>query len=288
MNALTVYRPDSGQPLRNFLNPLHMARDLWAHRDLTMQLARREVLGRYRSARLGILWSGITPFFSLIVYTFVFSGIFKARFTDNPAEGYAHFALYLFCGMLVYNVFAEVAARAPSIITENPNYVKKVVFPLEVMVPAVLMGALFRMAVGFVAWLGFWTVLERVLPKPTLLLLPLVVLPLCLLTAGVAWLAAAVGVFVRDLAHAAGVVVQLLAFLTPVYYSIERIQQPLLRAAMQLNPLSQTLEQTRRVAIVGGAPDWGWWLASLTLSGAACLLGYASFMKSKRAFGDVL
>jgi lipopolysaccharide transport system permease protein len=285
---VVTYKADVARPIREFMNPRRMIEGLWKNRDLTMQLARRDVLGRYRSSRLGILWSLITPLFSLAVYTLVFSGIFKARFTANPTEGYAHFALYIFCGMLVYGVFAEVAQRAPTIITENPSYVTKVVFPLEVLVPAAVLASLFRLGIGFLAWLAFWTFLEKAAPHLTFVLLPVVLLPLCLVTAGLAWLAAAMGVFVRDLAQAAGPLVQLFSFLTPVYYSIERIDQPVLRMLVQLNPLSQTLEQSRRVAILGLSPDWGWWLASLIPAALVCLVGYAFFMKSKRAFGDVL
>ena len=290
MDALTVttYTADGGRSLREFLHPVRMARELWAHRDLTLQIARREAMGRYRSSRLGLLWSLITPLISLAVYTLVFSGILKARFTANPTESHASFVLYLFCGMLVYTVFAEVVGRSPTLITANPNFVKKVVFPLEVLVPAALLESLFRMGVGFGAWLLFWVGIEHDLPRLTVLLLPLVLLPMCLMTVGAAWLASSLGVFVRDLANGAGGMVQLLAFMTPVYYSIEQIPHPTLRFLMRMNPLAETLEQARRVTIQGMAPDWWWWLASLLMSGVFCLLGYAVFMKSKRGFADVL
>jgi len=276
------------RPLRTFLNPGRMLANLWSHRQLILQLARRDIAGRYRAARLGLLWSIITPLIMLAIYTFVFSVIFKgARFGDDQREGHGEFAIYLFCGMLIFNLFGEVATRAPQLVVAYPNYVKKVVFPLEVLVVAALLTALFNMAIGYGVWLIFWCLIRHGPPPLTAFYLPLVVVPLCLATTGVGWFLASLGVFVRDIGHAVLLVVQALFFATPVFYTISSVPRGF-QVVMELNPLSHALEDARRVMIRGSPPEWIWWFASLAGSVLIALAGYAFFMKSKRAFADVL
>ncbi len=281
------YSASDPRPLRSFLHPGRMVANLWNHRHLIRQLAYRDIVGRYRAARLGLLWSVLTPLFMLAIYTFVFSVVFQARWGDAPSEGHGQFALYLFCGMLVFQLFGEAATRAPTLVTSNPNYVTKVVFPLEVLPVAAVLTALFSLLVGFGVWMIFWFFVRWAPPVPTALYLPLVLLPLCLATVGVGWLLAALGVFIRDVGPVVTLVVQALFFTTPVFYSVDRVPAAF-QVVMRLNPLTHALEDARRVMIAGQPPVWAWWAASLAFSIAIALLGYAFFMKSKRAFADVL
>ena len=285
--TVTHFSASAPRPLRAFLHPGRMLLNLWGHRGLTLQLTHRDIVGRYRAARLGLLWSVLTPLVLLAIYTFVFSVVFGARWGDDPTAGRCEFALYLFCGMLVFNVFGELASRAPMMVVYNPNYVKKVVFPLEVLPVSGLLTALFNMVVGFGAWLVFWWFVKWTLPPVTALWLPVVVLPVCLATLGIAWLVASVGVFVRDVGHAVMLIVQVLFFATPVLYKMERVPRAF-QLVMVVNPLSHCLEDSRRVMIEGTEPNWLWWGASLVVSIVLAVLGYAFFMKSKRAFADVL
>ncbi|MGD8451520.1 MAG: ABC transporter permease [Phycisphaerae bacterium] len=315
--TITQYSAAAPRPFRSFLHPLRMVANLCSHRQLTLQLTHRDIVSRYRAARLGLLWAVLTPLALLAIYTFVFSVVFEARWnlpTDKdqaqqpapqveeqppapaPAatqaaepkkESHGEFALYLFCGMLIFTLFAEVVTRAPTMVIANPNYVKKVVFPLEVLVISALLTALFNLAIGFGVWLVFWFFVKHALPPLTMFYLPLVVLPVCLATTGVAWVVAALGVFVRDVGHAVTLIVQALFFATPVFYKIERVPDAF-QVVMRLNPLSHALEDARRVMIESAPPEWLWWLISLLASTAIAIAGYAVFMKSKRAFADVL
>lgn len=288
MNVETVihYSAAAPRPFKAFLNPVRMVRSLLAHRDLILQLAHRDIVGRYRAARLGLLWAVLTPLIMLAIYTFVVSGVLGARWNPNQ-RGHGEFALYLFCSILVFNLFGEVVTRAPTLVIANPNYVKKVVFPLEVLALSSVLSAIFNMAVGFVVWLVFWGAVRVTLPHVTILCLPLIVVPLCLATVGMAWLLASLGVFVRDVGHVVGLVVQALFFASPVFYSIDSVKGPF-RTIMQFNPLTHALEGARRVMVDGGTPNWPLWGVSLVAAGVIALLGYAFFMKSKRAFADVL
>jgi lipopolysaccharide transport system permease protein len=281
-----VIRTSEGRPLRVYLNPLEMVRNLWAHRELTWQMARHDVVGRYRAAALGLLWPVITPLILLLIYTFVFSIVFNARWQDDPSEGRGQFALTMFCGMLAFNLFAEVVNRAPVMVLSNPNYVKKVVFPLEVFVPSGMLSALFNMVIGWGVWLAGMAIIIG--PPPwTVVWLPVVLLPVCLTTAGIAWILASIGVFVRDIGHIVALIVQVLFFATPIFYPIERVGMPY-RRVLELNPLTHAVEDVRRVMMWGEPPAWGTWAATVAVSAALALAGYAFFMKSKRAFADVI
>jgi len=275
------------QPIRKFLSPFLMVRDLWRHRELTWNMAKREIVGRYRTAHLGLLWSILTPLALLVTYTFVFTVIFKARWQQDVPESRGQFALTMFCGMLLYNFFAEVVNKAPDIVVTNPNYVKRVVFPLEIFIISGLISALFNMMIGYGVWLIGWFSVQQTALHWTALWLPVVIIPACLTTAGLAWLLASLGVFVRDVGHAVVIITQILFFATPIFYRIEVIPYPY-RTILELNPLAHAIEDVRRVLMWNQQPRWDWWCASLVVSFALALLGYAFFMKSKRAFADVV
>jgi lipopolysaccharide transport system permease protein len=283
----TVIRSGAVRSFATQLNPVAMAANLWRHRHLIRQLSQREVALRYRATYLGILWSILTPLALLVVYTFVFAVVFRSRWTDDPNESNSEFALTMFCGMLLWNMFADVVTRAPTMIVHNPNYVKKVVFPLEVFVISGLCAALVNLALSYLVWLAGFLIIRSALPPITLLWLPLVLLPVCLVTCGVGWFLASVGVFIRDMGNAVVLVLQVLFFATPIFYSIERVPRPF-RTVLEINPLSHSVEDARRVMIYGLPPDWAWWAPTLGGAALLALLGYAFFMKSKRAFADVL
>jgi lipopolysaccharide transport system permease protein len=273
--------------LLHSLDPAEMIRNLWAHRELTWQLAKREIQGRYRATHLGLLWSVLTPLILLIIYTFVFAVVFKSRWYDGGVpESRSEFALTMFCGMLLFSLFSEVVNRAPSMVVSNSNYVKKVVFPVEMFVISGLLSALFNLVVGSLVWLA-GMILLRGMPPWTIFWLPLVLLPVCLTTLGISWFLASLGVFIRDLNYVVALGTQILFFITPVFYSIQRVPQPY-RRFLELNPLSHSVEDARRVMMYGLRPEWGWWAATLGSSVVIAVLGYAFFMKSRRAFADVI
>jgi lipopolysaccharide transport system permease protein len=263
-----------------------MIRDLYAFRYLIRQFAWREVAGRYKGTYLGLVWSLIHPLMTLVVYTFVFGVILNVRFGPQSEGSQLDFALNLFCGLIVYNIFSTCVGRAPSLIVGNPNYVKRVVFPLEVLPVAILGSALVDAAIGL-AVLVIMLVASSVEIPWTIVLFPLCVAPLCALSLGVAWFLTAIGVFLRDVGQAVTVGLQLLFFLSPVVYPLSSVPESL-QLMVRLNPLTTILEGARRTVMMGLPPEWLWWSAVVVVSLVALQLGYAWFMRSKRGFADVV
>jgi len=286
-----IFRTAQGPRVSSLLNPAAMLRNLWSRRELLFLFAQRDLIGKYRGSYLGILWTVISPLLLLAVYTVVFSEILKLKFGQIQDAGPGTFAINMFIALLVFNVFAEVTNRAPHLVLGNPNYVKKVVFPLEILVPAILLSSLATMGVGLLVWLAGRIILIGWLGW-TALLLPVVVLPICLTTLGLGWFLAALGLFVRDIGHTVIVLVQVLFLMTPIFYSLQTVEDSDAPAfcifLIRLNPLTQAAVQARIVMLENGVPDWRWWAATLIFGAVMTVAGYAFFMKSRRAFGDVV
>jgi lipopolysaccharide transport system permease protein len=273
-------------PVTHFLSPVRLERNLWAHRDLIRQLTWRNVLSRYRGSALGLVWSFLIPVMMLLVYSFVFGVVFKARWPRTPDDSKVSFVLTLYAGLLVYTLFAETLSAAPALIVGNPNYVKKVVFPLEILPVCSLGAALIHFVVGIVALLlCSLLVAQRV--SPTLWLFPVVVLPLLLMTLGAAWFLASLGVYLRDVSQFIGVALQMLIYLSPVFYALEQVPVGL-RTFMLLNPLTPIVQHARDTLLWGVVPDWRSLGLVLIFSLLILQLGYVWFMKTRRGFADVL
>ena len=144
--------------MRDFsISPFGFAQDTGQKRRLIYNLSKREVVGRYRGSFVGLFWSFLTPILLLTVFTFVFGEIFQARWGDRVQSGPLDFAVALFAGLLIFNFFSECIGRAPTLIIANANYVKKVVFPLEVLTLVTLLAALFHLAAGYIILLILMT-----------------------------------------------------------------------------------------------------------------------------------
>ncbi len=267
------------------ISPRAMFDSLWCNRNLIRVFVVREVAGRYRGSILGILWSFFNPVFMLAVYTFVFSVVFKARWGVGD-ESRAKFALVLFAGLVVFNLFAECVGRAPSLILANANYVKKVVFPLEIFSWVSLGAALFHALISLMVWLVFYSIFMGT-PHVTTFFFPLLLVPLIFFLMGVSWFLAALGIFLRDVSQIVGVVITTLMFLTPIFYPITAIPQKYW-IYIYLNPLTFIVEQTRDVLIFGTHPAWGWLCLYTIMSFLVAWLGFAWFQKTRKGFADVL
>lgn len=276
-------RPGGGLSL---LNPAATVRSLWANQELIRQFSWREVAGRYKGSFLGLFWSFITPLVMLLIYTFVFGVIFQSRWPQARTGNLNEFAVILFAGLLTFNLFSECVTRAPTLVVGVPNYVKKVVFPLEILPVSALGAALFHAGVSLLIMLGAHMLIGGALSW-TILLLPVVLAPLLLLALGLSWFLASLGVFVRDLGNAIGLLVQVLFFLTPVFYTADSVPEPF-HNLLELNPLTSVVENVRRVTLWGEQPAWAAFSLSLLLSGIVFVLGYAWFMQTRKAFADVL
>jgi len=266
-------------------SPGEILASLWRNRALIAMLAKRDALGRYRGSLLGIIWSFFNPLLMLAVYTFVFSGIFKARWTSDGAST-AEYALVLFAGLMIFTLFAECLTRAPTLVVSNVNYVKKVAFPLEVLPWVAFGAAAFHFVVSLLVWLVIYTLLFG-LPPVTALLLPVALLPLVVLTMGLAWFLAAFGVFVRDVAQIVGIITSALIFLSPIFYPLQALPENI-RAYIFLNPLTLPVEQAREVLIWGRLPDWNTYGIYLAIALIVAVLGFAFFQKTRKGFADVL
>jgi lipopolysaccharide transport system permease protein len=268
------------------LNVFHLARHLFAHRGLIRQFVRREIDARYRGSLLGLLWSFLNPILLLSIYTLVFGVVFHARWPHAKSDRLSEFAVTLFCGMIVLNLFGESVGRAPGIIVGAANYVKKVVFPLEIL-PVVTLGcALFHALVSLSVLLAANLLVNGVF-RWTLVLVPVVALPLLMLTLGLSWFLASLGVFIRDLSHVVALILHVLMFATPVFYPMEALPEAF-RSFLYLNPLTAVVEDLRRVVLWGLLPDWPRLLVWIAVDGAVMVLGYAWFATTRRAFADVL
>lgn len=267
------------------LSPRAMLATAWHHRALIATMTKREVVGRYRGSFLGMFWSLFNPILMLVIYTFVFSVVFKARWSAG-SDSKTEFALMLFAGLMVFNLFAECINRAPALIISNVNYVKKVVFPLEILPWVALGSAVFHFLVSLVVWLVACLILFGHLQSTTLLL-PLILLPLILFVLGVVWFLASLGVYLRDVSQIVGVLTSMLMFLSPIFYPLTALPEEY-RGLLEANPLTPAVEGARAVLFLGQQPDWPLWGGYSIGAAFLCWAGFAWFQKTRKGFADVL
>jgi lipopolysaccharide transport system permease protein len=264
-----------------------LVKTLWRNRQLILQMTKREVIGRYKGSAMGLGWSFFNPVFMLIVYTFVFSEIFKSRWGGMSGDdSKTQFAVVLFVGMIVLSLFSEVINRAPSIILGNVNYVKKVVFPLEILPVIAIGAALFHSSVSLIVLLLAFFLFNGFLHW-TMFFLPFVLLPLVILTLGISWMLASLGVFLRDVGQTVAIITTVLMFLSPVFYPVTAVPEPA-RFFIMANPLTFIIEQSREVLIWGHLPNWLGLGCYTVIAVFFSWAGYAWFQKTRKGFADVL
>jgi len=266
-------------------SPIEMFASFWRNREIIIVSTRREVLGRYRGSFFGLMWSFFNPLLMLLVYTFVFGNIFKPHWSSE-SESKSEFALILFAGLIVFNFFAECINRAPSLILASPNFVKKIVYPLEILPFISLLSALYHALVGLCVWLFGYMLLFGV-PHGTVFYLPLVLAPFALLIMGFSWFLASLGVFMRDISQFIGVLTTVLMFLSPIFYPAKALPEAY-RNLFYLNPITPAVEFTRTLLFSGVMVDLFsigiFWIFSMLIA----WLGFAFFQKTRRGFADVL
>jgi len=279
----TTIDPHAAQPT----SLVALGKSLWRSRQLIVQLTRRDVVGRYKGSAMGLTWSFFNPVFMLVVYTFVFSVIFKSRWSGAGADdSKTQFAVLLFVGMIVMSLFSDVLNRAPGLILGNVNYVKKVVFPLEILPVVAVAAAMFHSLISLGVLLAAFLLFNGFLYW-TFVLTPLVLLPLVILTSGLAWMLASLGVFLRDVGQVVVIVTTVLMFLSPVFYPITAVPERF-RPFIMVNPLTFIIEQAREVLIWGHGPDWPGLGIYTLVATAIAWAGYAWFQKTRKGFADVL
>lgn len=266
-------------------SPLKLTKSLWRYRDLCLSLIEREVVGRYRGSTLGVFWSFFNPLLMLTVYTFFFGFVFNSRWS-NATTSKTEFAIILFSGLILFNLFTECVTKAPTIIVSNPNYVKKIVFPLEIVAVVIVGSALFHFIVSFIVWLLFYTTFIGI-PSSTILILPILIIPYILFLVGCTWALAALGVIVKDLVQVTSFVTTSLMFTSPVFFSMSSLPKKYYELIL-INPLSWFIESARDLMIYGTPPH----LFPLLIYSLFCvlvfLLGFFIFQKTRHWFADII
>ena len=235
-------------------SPAGLLHSLWKQRGLIYSLIYRDVVGRYRGSIFGILWSFITPLIFLCVYTFVFGTIFKRSWTDGQTSS-IDFPLILFGGLLVFNLFADCISKAPNSIAGKPAFVKRIVFPLEVLSVSNLGSALFQCLITSMIWVLAFISLKGV-PPVSVILAPVMLAPLVMFLLGLSWFLASLGVFIRDLAHIISVFITINLFISAVFFPIASVPERY-REILLLSPLTSGIEFFRQVSFFGQMPDLG-------------------------------
>lgn len=254
-------------------------------RNLTLQLARREIVSRHKGTYGGLYWYVIQNLLMLALYSFVFSAVFKSRWMETGKVP-GNYTVALFIGLITFNIFSEVVSRSPTLVLNNANYVKKIVFPLHTLSIVQVLAALFN---AFVATLVL-LVVARLLGapvNPTGLWLPVIVLPLAVLTLGVSWLLAAIGTYVRDVNQLITMVLSAVMFLSPLFYPISTLPKAG-QLAMQFNPITIPMMQAREVLMFGQMPDFMLLGTYTVVALVVAYLGYVVFNGLKKGFSDVL
>ena len=271
------------------MNPKHIFSSLWQYRVLIKHMVLREVASRYKGSLLGLMWAVINPILMLAVYTFFFSVVFQSRWSGAGhvgSDSKFEFAIVLYAGLLVFNLFSECISRAPSLILSNANYVKKVICPLEVLPWVALGSALFHVLIGFGVILVF-IVLAGMPLHASAVLFPLVLLPLVPMIMGLCWLLSSVGVFFRDIGQIIGMALTALMFLSPIFYPTSALPESL-QSLLYWNPLTFVIEQSRNVLIWGTLPDFGGLAVYSAVSLGVAWLGLLAFKAMRSGFADVL
>lgn len=273
--------------VRPSLSVFALTLSIWNNRRLMLQMIKREVAGRYKGSVLGLAWSLFNPLFMLGIYTLVFVVVFKARWSDtHHGQGTVDFAIVIFVGMIIHNFFSEVLNRSPTLMLANSNYVKKVVFPLEIL-PAVSVGAaLFHALISMLVLLVAFIFVNGYVHWTTIFM-PVIFAPFAVLTLGFAWILSSLGVFLRDVAQVVGFLTSVTLFLSPVFYPLGAVPAPM-QPILLLNPITLVVEQMRDVALLGESPAWTALSVYVAVSLGTAWLGFVWFQKTRKGFADVL
>jgi lipopolysaccharide transport system permease protein len=263
-----------------------MTKSMWGNRMLISRMVNREVVGRYNGSILGLGWSLLNPLFMLILYTFLFSVVFDIRWGVEGDQGNIAFAVVLYVGLICHSILTEVATRAPVLIQQNVNYVKKVVFPLEILPPVIMGSAIFHAIASILVLLLLFLVTHGFIYW-TAVLAPLVLLPLLPVTLGFAWFLASVGTYLRDVGQTVGLISTALLFFSPVFYPLSALPEQF-RGLLFLNPLTFIIEEARQVLIFGQLPNWMGLAIYTLVSLLFCWVGFWWFQKTRKGFADVL
>lgn len=266
---------------------LGILKSLVRYRVLIFKLVKRQIADRYRGSLFGMLWTLAYPIMLLVVYTFVFGTIFRARWSSGDAShSQVEFAVILFAGLIIHSLFTEILMSSPGLIIHNPQYVKKVIFPLEILSWVALFNAMFNLAVSLLVLLVFYLLVHGSL-NYTVLWLPVVLAPFALLCVGLSWLLSAITVYFRDINQIVGLLASVFLFLSPIFYPVSALPE-MIRSYIYFNPLTVIIEQLRNIILWGQSPDWFSLLMYALLAMFVAWFGNRVFNRMRKGFADVI
>lgn len=268
----------------NMYNPFFIVHLILKNRQLIWEMSKREVLVRYKGSILGIFWSFSHPLIMLVVYTFVFGYIFKGG--RSMGIGNVDYVFFLFIGIIVHSLFSECINSAPELILQNVQYVKKIIFPLDILPIVSMVSALFHAVVSFaVLLMGFFIVHHSI--HLTVLLVPILLTPFACMTVGFTWILSSTGVYLRDISQMTRIITMIAMFLCPIFYSVSALPEKI-RILIFLNPLTFIVIEMRNIVTVGTFANWEGLLLYYVISIAVAWLGFIWFQKIRNGFADVL
>ena len=262
-----------------------MIKTLKDNKYLLWQLVKKDIEQRYKGSVLGMLWSIIVPILMLVIYTFVFSEIFQAKWDVDTSDKY-EFALVLFCGLTAFNMVSEVMNRSANLIASNTNYVKKVIFPLELLPIVITFSALFNCVISYLILIIAKIVLYRNF-SITLYQSILIFIPLILISIGVGYILSAISVYLKDVSNVISVLVMVLMYMSPVFFPLSSVPEKY-RVICMMNPMTYIIENFRNTMLYGMNINWSFFGISILIAVALSCIGYVVFMRVKEGFADVL
>ncbi|MDE7310461.1 MAG: ABC transporter permease [Eubacterium sp.] len=262
-----------------------MLKTLYTNSYLLRKLVKKDIRQRYQGSVLGVLWSMLVPVFMLAIYTFIFSEVFQAKWNMDTTDTY-QFALMLFCGLSAFNLLGEVMNRSTTLVASHANYVKKVIFPLEILPVVLTLSALFHCVVSYGILIAAKCILYRSISPTLYLFLPAMV-PLVVLAVGTGLFIAAISVYLKDVGNVISVIVTVLMYISPVFFPLDAVPQDF-RVICEMNPMTYMIENFRNVVLYGKAIDLPFFAVSCAAAFAVYLIGYMVFMRTKEGFADVI
>ena len=255
------------------------------NKELIIQMTKRNIIGKYKGSFLGLIWSFINPLILLSIYTFAFSIVMKTKWGVKD-EGHFDFALILFASLTIFNLFSEIIKESPMLVVSQPNFVKKVIFPLEILPIVSSLAALINLFISLVLFCIFYFITHFTLSY-TLIYIPLVLFPLILISLGLSFLLASLGVFIRDIGYFMNHIITILLFTSPVFFSLESVPEKF-KLIMSLNPIAYLLEDARSVMVFNKNPNWSILITYIILGFIILQFGFFCFQKLRKGFADVL
>jgi len=261
-------------------------KELWKFRELALQLTQRDLMTRYKGSYLGFAWAIINPLIMLLVYSFIFSVVFKLKWDTGDDTSKALYTLMIFAGLVPFYIFSESINRSLGLISGSPNYVKKVVFPLEILPISLILSTLINNLFGLIL-LVIGKLIFMDTPNWTLIYIPMLLLPLTLLSLGLALAFSAIGTYIRDMTHTIALLMNVLFYASPIFYKVSAVPEGF-RYFVNLNPLTQIIEEWRSVILLGQKVDYSVYFMTLLVALIVLLVGTSIFNYLRKGFSDVV